>query len=64
MPIAYSPNGRMKGTMGIIAASFSRGNGASDCGKWCVENDQLYQNWTNWMDGKSYCYKLTRKGNE
>ena len=64
LPIVYSPNGRMKGTMGIIAASFSRGDGASDRGKWWVENDQLCQKWTNWMDGKSFCYKLTRNGNQ
>jgi len=64
LPIVYSPNGRMKGTMATIAASFSRGDGASDRGKWWVENDQLCQKWTNWMDGKSFCYKLTRNGNQ
>jgi hypothetical protein len=62
LPIVYSPNGRMKGTMGAVAASFSRGDGASDRGKWWVENDQLCQKWTTWMDGQSYCYKLTRNG--
>ncbi len=64
LPIVYSPNGRMKGTMGTVAASFSQGNGASDRGKWWVENDQLCQKWTSWMDGQSYCYKLTRDGNQ
>jgi hypothetical protein len=63
LPIVYSPNGRMKGTMGAVAASFSRGDGATDRGKWWVENDQLCQKWTSWMDGQSYCYKLTRNGN-
>jgi hypothetical protein len=62
LPIRYAPNGRMTGKMGTVAASFSRGDGASDSGKWWVVNDQLCQKWTAWMDGKSYCYKLTRHG--
>jgi hypothetical protein len=62
--IVYSANGRMKGSMGTVAASFSTGNGASDRGKWWVENDQLCQKWTSWMDGQSYCYKLTLNGNK
>ena len=62
LPIRYLANGRMSGSMGTVAASFSRGDGASDCGKWWVDNDQLCQKWTSWMDGKSYCYKLTRNG--
>jgi hypothetical protein len=64
LPIRYAANGRMKGSMGAVAASFSRGDGASDTGKWWVDNDQLCQKWTSWMDGKSYCYKLTRNGNQ
>jgi hypothetical protein len=64
LPIRYAANGRMKGTMGTVAASFARGNGAADSGKWWVDNDQLCQKWTSWMDGKSYCYRLTRNGNQ
>ena len=62
LPIRYLANGRMRGTMGAVAASFSRGDGSADSGKWWVENDQLCQKWTSWMDGKSYCYKLARNG--
>ena len=62
LPILYAPNGRMTGKMGTVAASFSRGDGASDSGKWWVADDQLCQKWTSWMDGKQYCYKLTRLG--
>ncbi len=62
LPIQYAPNGRMKGKMGTVAASFSRGDGASDSGKWWVADDQLCQKWTSWMEGKQYCYKLTRQG--
>jgi hypothetical protein len=64
LPIVYSANGRMKGTMGTVAASFSTGNGAADRGKWWVENDQLCQKWNSWMDGRSYCYTLTLNGNK
>jgi len=62
LPIRYAANGRMTGKMGTVAASFSRGDGSSDSGKWWVANDQLCQKWTSWMDGKQYCYKLTRQG--
>lgn len=62
LPIRYSANGRMTGKMGTVAASFSRGDGAQDRGKWWVANDQLCQQWTSWMDGKAYCYRLTRDG--
>jgi hypothetical protein len=63
LPIRYSSNGRMSGTIGAVTASFGRGDGASDRGKWWVANDQLCQKWTSWMDGQSYCYRLTRDGN-
>jgi hypothetical protein len=62
LPIRYAANGRMTGKMGTVAASFSRGDGSSDSGKWWVADDQLCQKWMSWMEGKQYCYKLTREG--
>ncbi|MFO7477058.1 MAG: hypothetical protein R6X03_01685 [Methyloceanibacter sp.] len=62
LPIRYTANGRMSGKMGTVAASFSRGDGAQDRGKWWVTGDQLCQQWTSWMNSKAYCYKLTRNG--
>ena len=62
LPINYSANGRMTGKMGTIAASFSRGDGTQDRGKWWVAGDQLCQQWMSWMDGTAYCYRLTREG--
>ena len=62
LPIQYSPRGTMKGSMGTIAAAFSRGDGSSDRGKWWVDGDQLCQKWYSWMEGNTYCYKLSRKG--
>jgi hypothetical protein len=62
LPINYAPNGRMSGKMSAVAASFARGDGAQDRGKWWVAGDQLCQQWSSWMEGKSYCYRLTREG--
>jgi hypothetical protein len=62
LPIRYTTNGRMSGKMSTVAASFSRGDGAQDRGKWWVAGDQLCQQWSSWMEGKSYCYRLTRNG--
>src|SRR5262249_58765783 len=36
LPIRYAANGRMSGKMSTVAASFSRGHGSSDTGKWWV----------------------------
>ena len=62
LPIHYLANGRMSGSMGTVAASFSRGDGASDTGRWWIEANQLCQRWTSWMEGQTYCYQLTRQG--
>ena len=53
----------MSGSMGEVAAALARGDGASDRGKWWVSGSQLCQRWSSWMEGKSYCYKFTRRGN-
>ena len=62
LPIKYAANGRMTGKMSTVAASFSRGDGSSDSGRWWVADDQLCQKWSSWMESKQYCYKLTRNG--
>jgi hypothetical protein len=63
LPIRYAANGRMTGRMGAAIANFSRGDGTRDNGRWWIEANQLCQRWTSWMEGKTYCYKLTRQGN-
>lgn len=62
LPIRYAANGRMSGKMSTVAASLARGDGSSDTGKWWVSDGQLCQQWNSWMNGKSYCYRLTQKG--
>jgi hypothetical protein len=63
LPIRYSASGSMSGSMGAVAATFARGDGASDRGKWWIAEDQICQRWTSWLDGKSYCYKFSVNGN-
>jgi hypothetical protein len=31
-------------------------------GVWWIEANQLCRRWTSWLDSKTYCYKLTRRG--
>jgi hypothetical protein len=62
LPIHYSAGGSMKGSMGTVAAAFARGDGASDAGKWWIADDQLCQKWRTWMEGNTYCYKLSQSG--
>jgi hypothetical protein len=63
LPIRYTAGGRMSGKMGSMAAALSRGDGASDSGRWWIEANRLCQRWSSWMDGKSYCYKFILNGN-
>jgi hypothetical protein len=62
LTIRYLAGGSMRGSMSTVAAALARGDGASDRGKWWISGNQLCQRWTSWMDGKSYCYKLTLTG--
>jgi hypothetical protein len=63
LPIRYKPNGRMTGNMGVVAATFSQGDGSRDSGRWWIDANQLCQRWTSWMDGQIHCYKISRQGN-
>jgi hypothetical protein len=62
LPIRYASGGTMKGSMGTVAAAFARGDGSSDTGKWWIADDQLCQKWRTWMEGNTYCYKLSQSG--
>ncbi len=63
LPIRYSEGVSMAANMGAVAATLARGESASDRGKWWVSGSELCQRWSSWMEGKTYCYKLTRQGN-
>lgn len=61
LPINYRPNGTMSGRLQAFAAALAGGSPV-DSGRWWISSDQLCQRWNRWLDGKSYCYKLTRNG--
>jgi hypothetical protein len=61
LPIRYKANGRMTGNMGVVAATFSQGDGSRDSGRWWIDANQLCQRWTSWMDGQIHCYKISRQ---
>lgn len=62
LPISYRANGTMSGRLKALAAALAGGTSPTDSGKWWIAKDQLCQRWNQWLDGKSYCYKLQRKG--
>lgn len=62
LPIAYRKNGTMSGRLQASAAAFAGGVSTQDTGRWWISKDQLCQRWNHWQGGKSYCYKLTRQG--
>lgn len=61
LPISYRSNGTMRGQLQAFTAALVGGKPV-DNGRWWIANDQLCQKWKRWLDGKSYCYKLTRNG--
>ena len=61
LPIRYSAGGSMTGRMSMDTAASARVQ-AADRGNWWISDGQLCQRWTSWMDGKSYCFKLTIRG--
>ncbi len=61
LPIAYRSNGTMSGRLQAFVASLAGGSPV-DSGRWWISNNQLCQRWSHWLDGKSYCYKLSRQG--
>ena len=63
LPIAYRANGTMKGSMASYVASMAGESKSSDTGKWLIKDGRLCQRWNNWLDGKSYCFTLSGKGN-
>ncbi len=61
LPIAFRPNGTMSGRLKAFAASFAGGSPV-DSGRWWISKNQLCQRWSQWLDGRSYCYKVSRTG--
>jgi hypothetical protein len=48
--------------MGAVTATFSQGDGSRENGRGWIDANRLCQRWTSWMDGQTYCYKITCQG--
>lgn len=62
LPISYRANGTMTGRVKSFVAGLVSEGPRSDRGRWWIKKGQLCQTWSTWLDGRTYCYKLTRKG--
>ncbi len=62
LPISYSSNGTMAGRVQAMAAALVGETRPHDSGRWWITETQLCQRWSNWLDGKTYCFDLVRKG--
>lgn len=62
IPIRYRPNGTMRGKSSASLAALGGEKVSSDVGRWWVVREQLCQQWNNWSDRRSYCYKLRTAG--
>jgi hypothetical protein len=62
IPISYRSNGVMLGSSSTRLAALAGENVHKDKGRWWVRRAQLCQQWSNWSDGRAYCYKLRVSG--
>ncbi len=62
IPIRYQPNGTMRGSSSASLAALGGERVTSDTGRWWVVREQLCQQWRNWADSRSHCYKLRTSG--
>ena len=62
VPISYRSNGSMSGRVQAFAAALAGESRPQDSGRWWVTEKQLCQRWSNWLDRKTYCFDLVRKG--
>jgi hypothetical protein len=58
IPIRYRPNGSIHGATSASLAALGGESVSSDTGRWWVVRERLCQQWKNWLDGRSYCYKF------
>ncbi len=59
-PLNYRKNGKVDGD----GQAFGLGKfmAPKDSGRWWIEGGRLCQKWTEWYDGKTQCFVLTRTG--
>ena len=62
IPIRYKPDGTMSGSSSPSLAALAGESVSADTGRWWVVREQLCQQWKNWADSRSHCYKLRSTG--
>ena len=63
LPIRYSQGGSMAAIIGAVAATSHTRRKLIRSWQMVVSGSQLCQRWLSSMEGKTYCYKFTRRGN-
>jgi hypothetical protein len=58
IPIRYRRNGSIHGSTSASLARLGGESVSSDTGRWWVVRERLCQQWKNWSDSRSYCYKF------
>lgn len=57
-PLYYQKNGRVDGSG--EAVGLGKFLSPTDSGKWWVDDNKLCQKWSQWYDGKVFCFKLEK----
>lgn len=57
-PLYYQKDGRVDGSGDAVG--LGKFLSPTDSGKWWVENNKLCQQWTQWYEGKVFCFKLEK----
>lgn len=58
MPLFYRKDGYVDGSG--EAVGLGKFIAPKDSGKWWVDNNKLCQQWTQWYEGKVFCFKLEK----
>lgn len=59
LPIRFRADGTMWGFAGPLA---SYTGSRRDRGRWWIAANRLCQRWNRWLGGRSYCFRLRRRG--
>jgi hypothetical protein len=62
IPIRYRPNGTIQGSVSPTLAALGGESVSSDTGRWWIVREQVCQQWKNWSDSRSHCYKFRTAG--
>jgi hypothetical protein len=62
IPIRYKANGTIQGSISATLAALGGESMRTDTGRWWVVREQVCQQWKNWSDRRSHCYKFSIAG--